>query len=233
MFKITITKNNASLNKLVHYATSWRLYDDIEGKNLIYEKLISTKMLNVLYVNKDLDEDKTYYVQTKLYFKDNNGKIKETPWSKLMPVSTGDLNTATTDELIKPPVISLDRNPNYVPSGNFNIMISTYSDVRPDREHKSTDWVITDRNGETVWSSMDDEDHLTSIIVPDNTLEPEKTYYIKARYKNNYDEYSLYGTMQIRTVDENNLPVVYRTDMNEELTKVVAATIYMSVSKNS
>jgi len=231
MYKISINRNNATLNKLTHYATSWRLYDDPNGKNLIFEKLVDTKMLTTLYVDMELDDSKTYYVQTKLYFKDNNGNIKETPWSKLIPITNSEINNATTDELIKPPVISLDRNPNYVPTGNFNIMTSTYTDIRPDRAHDSTDWLIVDANGNTVWSSLNDKEHLTSIIVPKSTLEPEQTYFIKVRHKNNYNEYSPYGTMQIRTVNEENPPVEYRTDMYEELTKIVATTIYMTVAK--
>ena len=56
--------------------------------------------------------------------------------------------------------------------------------------HRSTSWLVEDRDGQKIWESLEDREHLRTITMPNNLLEPDTGYRVKVKYHGRYYESS-------------------------------------------
>ena len=95
---------------------------------------------------------------------------------------------ATTHEVlayINDPTLTVSGHPNKIPqtpvlSGS---PFTVYSDNSTQDTHSATDWEIKSVEGETsIWTSLKDKEHLTSITVPQGKLTESTEYRFRMRY---------------------------------------------------
>jgi len=221
-------------DKVKHYATSWVVYKDKDLTETVYESLEDTEDLYKKIINLDLNDDTVYYVRTKFHFLLEDGSKKETNWSRPVIVTKGSEGISSNNSLILTPKLELDINPNNVPLGSFKVTSSEYRDLMSNTKHVSSEWVIEELLGDVVWTSGEDKNNLTSIILPDDILKPDKAYFIKVRYKNNFGNYSNWGTIVIKTRKEIKTTTDTISDSDAEiLRKLVATAIYSSIEVNT
>jgi len=233
MFTINIPPL-VSNDQIKHYATSWVVYKDKELTDKAYESLEDTDDLYKKIVNLTLDENTIYYVRTKFHFKLEDGTKKETNWSRPVIVTKGSEGISSNNSLILTPKLELNVNPNDVPLGSFKITSSPYRDLTSNAKHIASEWIIEEVAGDVIWTTGEDKNNLTTIIVPDDKLQPDRAYILKVRYKNSFNNYSNWGSIIVKTrkpVPRSSSTV---SDSDAEiLRKLVATAIYSSVEADT
>lgn len=220
-------------NGLIHYATSRQVSNDpsFTGVNLLINDIENEVDLLSVIIDLPLTVNDKYYVKDKLHFKDRSGNKKETNWSKPIIVTKNMDGFTVNNTIIGTPKLEVNFNKNDAPLGGFNITCDEYNLFKGVGTHKYSDWVIEDIVGNTVWKREKDGYNLTSIKIPDCTLERNRTYIIKVRYISTTNMNSNYGKLIICTNDYymNNSCDSVEGDtisIGDNLEMLVATTIY-------
>jgi hypothetical protein len=184
-------------NDLKHVATSWQVARDstFSDDSLLVNDLKDENNLLSLKVELPLTSKDVYYTRYKLHF-DND---KETAWSRPSVVTKDGDGFSFNNTIIITPRLSVDINPTDAPLGDFKIYGSEFKLFMGTGNHKSTDWIIEDSEGNIVWQRLGDVHNLTSIKLPSDILDKGKMYVVKCRYNSDTNSYSNYGKLYLVT----------------------------------
>jgi len=153
-----------------HEATDWEFSKQVDFSTIEANMSIYNDTVNLTSINLSSFEPlTTYYVRVR-YRSDNHISL----WSD--PISF-----TTLDAYIETPVITVEGEPDDVNEIPL-ITGSSFVVVNGTDVHQSTDWILKDNNGNTVWESLNDTTNLTSIELPSGILQTSSTYTIEVVY---------------------------------------------------
>lgn len=187
---INIGNFNSSVSGNTHVSTNWIIFNS--QNDIVWSSLNNTVQLTTITIPNGVLVENTAYVLKVNYV----GSIEDSPFSRL-PLSVG-IADGTLVPIIATPTLNVSGAPNAVPlapalfGGAFSTIVG--SDI-----HVSTDWIVEDMGGSTVWSSIGDTVNKTTITVPINTLLNNVSYRFILRY-NGASVVSNYRTVTASTV---------------------------------
>ena len=150
------------ISGLTHASTSWRIATDNTFSNIVDELTASTVWLEIYYSPITVPPDTIYYAQAQRTLSD--GTVL--PWTDPIPVRADDISTAILlhqDVVIEKPIIKIDEASLLNTSTTLNIVSSRGRFIGDG--HFSTNWIIKDHKGNTLFSSLYDTTNLTSIAI--------------------------------------------------------------------
>ena len=190
--------NNLTCNKV--------RYEIFDSSDLTPESLIKSidrvdSNRYVLEVDLDFNNKDLLYCVSTLYF--TNGKHYTLPYPTVI---TKDGNDFThNDSVILTPKITIDDDLTKTRLGNFTIYSSDFVLLTGNGSHKYTSWKITDSKGKIYINKEKDYKNLTSLRVPDNSLDPNKLYIVEVVYISSNGDMSNKGKLLFKTTTNNDL----------------------------
>ena len=174
---------------ITHTATSYvigKSMDLDDRENVIEEALEDTSNLTTKYFDVDIEYDGIIFVRCKYHF-EINGVPHESNWSRVVPVNSLQTGIKLSSSIVKTPRIDVSED-----DGMIHIGTSDFGMYTGPGTHVSTDYLITDSDGEVVFERENDYNNLTSIMIQDN-LQDGKVYVVSARHTNSTNNTSYYG----------------------------------------
>lgn len=168
--------------------------------NVIKAKTDSTMMS--FSFEHDFEDNLPIYA--KIIFNYPNDKSEVSTVCRCVPNQAG---FSLNNNIITTPKVTIKEYSNYnqIPTNGFTIEVSEMSMFEGNGEHVSTGYKIIDTNGVVKFKSDRDEFNLTSIYIPEDTLEDNKSYTIEVVQYNNYDSESYPAILIISTEGDYNL----------------------------
>ena len=157
-----------------HVSTTWVVSntDDV----VVWQSENDKTNLRTIHMPKGFLEPLSQYTVRVQY----KGRQFQSDWGEARFMTAADFAHIAT------PVLTVAGAPDNVPE-TATLTGSAFTVQPQGRDHDthvSTDWVIYDAEGESeAWSSKNDTEHLTSITVPADTLEPDQTYLFTVLYR--------------------------------------------------
>lgn len=180
MIYVSIDKPVIPLSaSFIHESTSWQISEtkDFSGE-LFAESLTDTINLLEYRVMNTIDEDQVVFARAKIHF--SNGT--ESEWSRVITVSEDQKGFKLSNTIIITPEAFIKSSLLDVIENDILVETKEYSLYAGTGKHKSTSWEVTTLLGEHVWSRKEDEDNLTSIIIPKGKLVNNKFYVLKVMF---------------------------------------------------
>ncbi len=215
ILKIDPIKTNGDIK---HEKTSWQvsLSPDFNDDDVVFQSLEDTENLTQIRVPLPLTENDLYYTRTKIHFSDDT----ESDWSRPNIVTRNATGFTFSDTVLVTPELSIDFDKRNAPLGGFTVKTTPFTLFMGIGKHRSTNWIIEDTSGNTIWKRLDDKHNLTEIRIPSNILEPGKMYTIKACHISDTNAYSNYGKLRIITNPDLVRDPIYQYDKNISLLKL-------------
>ncbi len=205
---VLMFKNLDIPDGFTHKSSDWQIAEDKYFKNIVAESRNDTKNLTSILFDVDLDPDKKYYARARVIM-----DYGPSDWSDIDIIQAEDLNKVDLDtdipSVVATPEVSVNFPYDKVPPSMFTITTSNMS-TNSNAKHMSTDWFITDIDGNLVYINIDDQTNLTSLFVDDILLEPDKFYRIKASHKSSSGDISELGERLIYVPDAKEIELAER-----------------------
>ena len=186
-----------------HKSSDWQIAEDKYFKNIVAESRNDTTNLTSILFDVDLDPDKKYYARARVIM-----DYGPSDWSDIDIIQAEDLNKVDLDidipSVVATPEVTVDFPYDKVPPIMFTIKTSNMS-TNSNAKHLSTDWFITDIDGNLVFTSLEDQTNLTSIFVDDVMLETDKFYRVKASHQSSSGDISELGERLIYVPDAKEI----------------------------
>jgi len=149
----------------------------------------------------DFNNNDIYYGRVKLNF---NSSGDDYYLSKPIVLTKNGDGFSHNNSIIVTPKIEITGDVKNAPLGGFTIKGSEFILFSGVGEHKYTDWVIKDSDGNVRWSRKGDKHNLTSIRVPNDILKLNRHYIIEVVYVSSGNERSNKGKLIIKTSGESD-----------------------------
>lgn len=185
---------------VTHLGTDWQVSSTLhfDDGTVIAESINNPIFLTHMVFNNTLDVDKTYYGRARRLL-----STGYTIWSNIdvfVPVDVTDiLRVDNIPTAVSIPKLSTTCGDyiNHAPS-NFIFKADDFG-VYGNATHESTDWIISDIEGNILLSSLADTTNLTTLsITPDNLVLKDNTpYLLKARFNATSKDSSQIATLVI------------------------------------
>ena len=165
-----------NVNGMTHTKTSYEIYSDSSGTNLVDSNYNDTVNLTRYKSSLVPVVGSVYYARTQRIL--NDGTILN--WTPLVPVSLAyDSNSMLLNSTINiiQPIMTVDTvaiMDNQVTT--FNVSLTPFASIGDN--HYSTDWVIKGDTGVVIFSSINDMVNLESIIIDKTLIELGKNTFI-------------------------------------------------------
>ena len=180
-----------------HYSTDWQietLHTDGTPTEVVYQSLNDRAHLTSITIPRGHLKESTAYT-IKVRYKGTTYGYSD--W--------GHSNFATADRFtyVETPSITIEGNGANTPE-DPRIKGSAFkviSNVGEEDTHRCTSWVVNNLDNDTVWSSIDDPENLTSIQLPKGVLQVGTTYTVRCQYKGN-TFISSWGSKEFTTAEE-------------------------------
>ena len=176
-----------------HTASDWQISTDkyFRKNTIVKESRNDKKHLNSILFDITLDPDKIYYARARVIM--DKGL---SDWSDIDIMRTEDLDKIDLDmdipSVVGKPEISVDFPYDKVPNTLFKIKTSPLS-TNSNSRHESTDYFITNLNGNVVYSSINDTSSLVEHMVSEIELPGDNFYLLKASQKSTSGDISPLG----------------------------------------
>lgn len=180
MLHIGIDKPVVPLNNaFTHISTSWQVSKtkDFTGE-LFSESLEDTVNLLDYYVTKSLDKDEVVFARAKVHFSDGTSG----EWSRIITVTGNQKGFKLSNTIVITPSLYIDSSIRDVKENGIKVTTSPFKLYAGIGKHKYTTWELTTILGDTVWSRENDDENLTSIVIPRGKITDDKYYLIKATH---------------------------------------------------
>lgn len=188
--KISVDEPLLPKNKnILHTATSYvigKAMDLDDPENVIESVLENSDNLTTKYFDVDIDYDGIIFVRCKYHFT-IDGVPHESNWSRVVPVNSLQTGIKLSNSIVKTPRIEVGEE-----DGMIHISTSDFGMYTGPGTHVSTDYLITDSDGDVVFERENDYNNLTTIAIQDN-LQDGKIYVVSARHTNSTNNTSYYG----------------------------------------
>jgi hypothetical protein len=182
-----------------HTGTTWQFSTD-DDFNDIAEESVEDSLNPLSYLPSNLEDETDYYVRVKFH---SDRHYSE--WSDIIKFTTG------LSPSIEVPKISISGFPDNVPAIPTAIT-SVFNVINDNDTHVSTDWILEDFNGVSVWTNLEDTFNLTKYEFTSGMMEKDKTYILKVRYRG-INHISDWGILTFTVTSDNGiLPPVITMD---------------------
>ncbi len=172
-----------------HESTSWQVSESKDFTGTLYASSIDdTENLLEFHILKTPEKDQIVFARVKINFSNDTAS----DWSRPITLSECQKGFKLSNTIVVTPEVLLYDAVLDI-SGNLKIGTTEFRLYAGTGKHLSTTWEISTMFGDIVWSRDDDEDNLLSITIPDNKLEKNKLYVVKAKHKTDTNTYSNYG----------------------------------------
>lgn len=213
-------------SNLMHIGTEYKISKDLFFKEdeLIANVLSNTNLYEMKFTL-DISDDDTVYVVTRYqYIKidedgnalldvDGNFIYKFSTPSAISPVLGKQTGIKISDTIVSTPVVRLKENFDYSVNGRVEVTSSDFKMFSSAGAHKSSSYLVTDIYGNHLYKRDNDEDNLTSIILPEG-IELKDNFIVYVMHHSDTNADSNYG-MFINMVS-TKLPL-YSVEMYGEL----------------
>ncbi|WP_170968136.1 phage tail protein [Halomonas sp. 15WGF] len=178
-------------NMDTHQSTDWQIATDSSFNNIIKQSLGDTESLESWDVT-DLPRDTTLYLRARHH----GATLGASEWST--PVTF-----KTVNEYINTPQITAPVNgASDVPESPV-IEASTFTTTPGGADtHLATNWQIKTAEGLLVWSSLNDAQNKTSVVIPAGVLQESTTYTVEVQYQGHDLAVSAWGRASFTTTNE-------------------------------
>jgi len=198
-----------------HDSSDWQIATDkyFRKGSIVKESRNDKKHLTSILFDITLDPDKVYYARARVIM--NTGP---SDWSDIDIMRTEDLDKIDLDmdipSVIAKPEINIDFPITEVPSTMFTIKTSPLS-TNSNSRHESTDYFISDLNGNILYSSLDNTDDLVNHLVSAIELPSDNFYLIKASHKSTSGDISPLGQKLIYVPGNNVAKVISKLEVDD------------------
>lgn len=196
---------------IIHYATTWELWNTTDTSNTdnrLATVESSTTYLEIWYTDVNIPPGEKYYVRVKRVFKNTDSNIlTDGNWSDMYARygdTIGDIYISTQDTYIEEPIIEINKT-ELLNSLATTVTISTGSFYGVNVGHKATSWFILGDDNDVIYSSINDEVNLTSIVVDKADLSLTNNFNITvlALHEGTEQIVSPVGKLNIKTTSLN------------------------------
>lgn len=187
---------------LTHIATSWqvsKLPNFTLREYFLNESLNDTVDLLVHKVNLDIDREDAIYVRTKYHFTNTNNNQLESNWSDIVPLNGDQIGIKMSGIVIHTPSVKVDLDYTNTERGEIVITTTDFKLFSGAGTHMSTDWYISDVDGNELYKRENDEDNLTSIRLDTTILSADTAYIVKVKHNSNLNTKSNFGRTLLTT----------------------------------
>jgi len=179
-----------------HKSTSWQIATTKDFENdIMVESLNDEENLLEYHVLNKIEEDQVVFARVKIHF-DND---TETEWSRPITLSEYQKGFKLSNTIVVTPELFIDDSIVDVRLEELEVRTNEFSLYAGVGKHMATSWTIETATGTKVWERLEDKDNLTSIRIPENTLQDNKFYVIKARHISDTNTSSNPGKITIST----------------------------------
>lgn len=189
------------IEKLLIYKDAEKKDDIIKASGVDKNDVIETDtrdLLNVFEFNLNFEEHDVYYVTYDIWHND----VTHAGWARPNMVTRDTDGYSSNDVEIITPKLQITTDPNNAELGGFTIKTSEFQTFIGTATHKFTTWIIEDYTGNVIWKRERDAANLTSIRIPNNILNIDSLYVIKAIHFSSSNVPSNPGKMIIKTKGE-------------------------------
>ena len=194
-------KDSITLEKLLIYKDAENKDRIIQASGVEKDNVIETdnrNLLNVFEFNLNFEEHDVYYVTYDIWHND----VTHAGWARPNMVTRDTDGYSSNDVEIITPKLQITTDPNNAELGGFTIKTSEFQTFIGTATHKFTTWIIEDYTGNVIWKRERDAANLTSIRIPNNILNIDSLYVIKAIHFSSSNVPSNPGKMIIKTKGE-------------------------------
>ena len=176
-----------------HTASDWQISTDkyFRKNTIVKESRNDEKHLTAILFDITLDPDKVYYARARVIM--DKGL---SDWSDIDIMRTEDLDKIDLDmdipSVVGKPEILVDFAIDKVPGTLFRIKTSTLS-TNSNSKHASSDYFITDLQGNVLYTNIDNTDQLTDHLVSEIELPGDNFYLLKVSHKSTSGDVSPLG----------------------------------------
>ena len=200
---------------VTHTATDWQIATDPLFSNIILESMNDTNNLTSIMWTDVLDPDNKYYARARSLL-----TTGWTIWGNLDVFIPVDVYTVDDDMdmpgTVTPPIITTNSLiNNHIPS-MFKIIISGFNTTGT-AIHTATSFLITDIEGNYIWSNINNELYKKGILVDETILKNGNVYLIKAAFHTSSGDMSQFSTLAIHVAKEEIELVGYNYNLNTSL----------------
>ena len=194
-------KDAIVIEKLLVYKDAEKKDDIIKASGVDADNVIETDtrdLLKVFEFNLNFEDHDVYYVTYDIWHND----LTHAGWARPNMVTRDTDGYSNNDVEIITPKLTVTTDPNNAELGGFNIKTTEFQTFLGTAKHKYTTWIIEDYTGNVVWKRQRDSVNLTSMRVPNNILNIDNLYVIKAIQFSNGNVPSNPGKLIIKTKGE-------------------------------
>lgn len=175
-------------NMDTHQSTDWQIATDSSFNNIVKQSLSDTESLESWDVT-DLPRDTTLYLRARHH----GATLGASEWST--PITFKTVNEyITTPQITAPASGAKD-----VPESPV-IEASTFTTTPGGADtHLATNWQVKTAEGLLVWSSLNDAQNKTSVVIPAGILEVATTYTVEVQYQGHDLAISAWGRASFTT----------------------------------
>ena len=165
---------------LMHIGTEYKISKDLFFKEdeLLVNVINNVNLYECKFTLNIADDDTVYVVTRYQYIKvdehgnallDNEGNFiyKFSTPSAISPVLGKQSGVKISDTIVSTPKVRLKENFDYTVKGRVEVLSSDFKMFSSAGEHKSSSYLVTDIYGNHLYKRDNDEDNLTSIILPE------------------------------------------------------------------
>ena len=175
-------------NMDTHQSTDWQIATDSSFNNIVKQSLSDTESLESWDVT-DLPRDTTLYLRARHH----GATLGASEWST--PITF-----KTVNEYINTPQITAPANgASDIPESPV-IEASAFATTPSGADtHLATNWQVKTAEGLLVWSSLNDAQNKTSVIIPAGVLQEATTYTVEVQYQGHDLSVSAWGRASFTT----------------------------------
>ena len=155
-----------TIDGITHSTTSWRVSTDLAMTNIIDELVDDSVWLTIYYSAVTVPLGVTYYASSQRTLSD--GTVL--PWTDPFPIrSTNNTQALLLHEeiVIEQPIVEVDEDS--LLDTSTDLILNTSTARSAGDNHFSTHWII-ESNDKVIFSSMYDQDNLTTISIPKDSI---------------------------------------------------------------
>lgn len=179
-----------------HESTSWQISETKDFTGTLFAEALRDPSNLLEYRNlKTVDKDQVLFARAMIHF--SNGTDSE--WSRTITLSAEQKGFKLSNTIVVTPEIFIDDSLLDVANDDIRVRTDEYTLYAGTGRHKSTTWEVTTLLGEEVWSRKEDEDNLTSMVIPKGRLLNEKMYLLKATFHSDTNTTSNPGKLPFAT----------------------------------
>ena len=194
-------KDATVIDKLLVFKDAKKKDDIIKASNVSQDNVIEVDtrdLLRVFEFNLNFENTDVYYVTYDIWYND----VTSAGWARPNMVTRDTDGYSRNDVEVITPTLEVTTDPNNAELGGFRVLTSKFKTFLGSGVHKYTSWFIKDFTGNVIWKQERSNVNLDSIRIPNNILDIDNIYVIKAIHFSDGNVPSNPGKLIIKTKGE-------------------------------